>query len=280
MKNNFYKVTAPNGVVFYKNKMLDDVSFIHHAFSTRIGGVSKGAYASLNLGRNPRYNKEEVLENYRLFSEAIEIPAKHMVLSDQVHDDKIHIASVADCGKGLMKESDITGTDGFITNEEGVALVTFYADCTPVLIVDPVNRAIASVHSGWRGTLLKIAKKTVLKMQETYGSNPEDLLCVTGPSIKQCHFEVGHEVYEQFYDVFGELAKDNTIFKNDKCYIDTDAINRYALTDIGVKSENIQMCPDCTYCNNDTLYSHRGDKGETGRMCAVIEIQQTQKEEC
>ena len=273
MKNNFYKVTAPNGVVFYRNKMLDDIHFINHAFSTRIGGVSTGAYASLNLSKNPRFSEEEKLQNYRLFSEAIGINDAHMVLADQVHDDKIHIATTTDCGKGLVKESDILNTDGFVTNEPGVALVTFYADCTPVLIVDPVNRAIASVHSGWRGTLLQIAKKAVLKMQDVYGSNPEDLLCVTGPSIKQCHFEVGPEVYEQFYGVFGELAKENTIFKNDKCYIDTDALNRYALTSVGVKEEHIQMCPDCTVCNKDMLYSHRGDKGETGRMCAVIEIQ-------
>ncbi len=273
MKNNFYKVTAKNGVVFYKNKMLEDVSFIRHAFSTRIGGVSKDAYASLNLSKNSRFSKDEILENYRLFSEAIDVDYTHMVLSDQVHDDKIHIASRRDCGKGLTKESDILNTDGFITNEPSVALVTFYADCTPVLIVDPVKRAIASVHSGWRGTLLQIAQKAVLKMQNVYGSDPKDLLCVTGPSIKQCHFEVGYEVYDQFYDVFGELAKENTVFKNDKCYIDTDALNFRSLTDVGVLPQNINMCPDCTYCGKDTLYSHRGDKGKTGRMCAVIEIQ-------
>lgn len=272
MENNFYKVTAKNGVVFYKNKMLEDVSFINHAFSTRIGGVSKGAYASLNLSKNPRFSTEEKSENYRLFSEAIGIDGAHMVLSDQVHDDKIHIAAANDCGKGLFVDSDILNTDGFVTNEPGVALVTFYADCTPVLIADPVKRAIASVHSGWRGTLLQIAKKAVLKMQDIYGSNPKDLLCVTGPSIKQCHFEVGFEVYEQFYEVFGETAKENTIFKNDKCYMNTDALNFHSLTEIGVLPQNINICPDCTYCNKDFLYSHRGDKGETGRMCAVIEI--------
>lgn len=272
MKNNFYKVTAKNGVVFYKNELLDDVSFIRHAFSTRIGGVSKDAYTSLNLGRNPRYNETEVLENYRLFSDAIGIPMEHMVLSDQVHKDKIHVASLADCGKGLLIPSDISDTDGFITNQAGVALVTFYADCTPFLIADPVKRAVSSVHSGWRGTLYQIAQKAVLKLMETYGSNPKDLICVSGPSIKQCHFEVGHEVYEEFFSVFGERAKKHTMFQNEKCYIDTDALNLLSLTDVGVLPEHIAICPKCTYCKKDIFYSHRGDKKETGRMCAVIEI--------
>ncbi len=272
MNNNCYKVSAPNGVVFYKNKMLNQVAFISHAFSTRLGGVSKDAYTSLNLGRNPCFHKEEILENYRLFSDAIDIPVEHMVLSDQVHRDRIHIASASDCGKGILKNSDILETDGFITNETGVALVTFYADCTPVLIVDPVKRAIASVHSGWRGTRLKIAQKAILKMQKTYGSNPKDLLCATGPSIKQCHFEVGIEVYEEFYNTFGAFAKECTKFKNEKCYIDTDRLIVQSLTEIGVLQDNISVCPDCTYCGKDTLYSHRGDQGNTGRMCAVIEL--------
>ncbi len=272
MNNDFYRITASNGVVFYKNKMLEQVDFINHAFSTRLGGVSKNAYASLNLGKNPRFHKEEILENYRLFSSAIDIPVEHMVLSDQVHRDHIHIASTADCGKGILTESDIVGIDGFITYEKGIALVTFYADCTPVLIVDPIKRAIASVHSGWRGTLLKIVQKAVLKMQKTYGSDPKDLLCATGPSIKQCHFEVGIEVYEKFFEVFGSLAKECTEFKNEKCYIDTDRLIVQSLTEIGVLRDNISVCPDCTYCRKDTLYSHRGDQGNTGRMCAVIEL--------
>ena len=272
MKNNFYKVTAENGVVFYKDKMLGQVDFINHAFSTRIGGVSNGAYTSLNLGKNPRYNRNEVLENYRLFSDAIGISTKHMVLSDQVHNDVIHIATCEDCGKGTERESNIFGVDGLITNEVGVALATFYADCTPILIVDPKKRTIASVHSGWRGTLLRIAQKAVWKLQETFHCDPSDLLCSIGPSIKQCHFEVGHEVYEQFYDVFGDLVKDNTLFQNNKYYINTDQLNKKMLMSLGVQEERISICPECTYCKNDLFFSHRGDKGDTGRMCAVIAL--------
>lgn len=272
MTNKFYKITAQNGVVFYKNKMLEQVDFINHAFSTRIGGVSRNAYTSLNLGVNTPDEEQAVLQNYRLFSEAIEIDLDTFVLSNQVHDDKIKIATSADCGKGVLKESDIKGIDALITQDSGVALSTFYADCTPLLMVDPKKHVIASVHSGWRGTLLKIAQKTALKMQDTFGCAASDILCAIGPSIKQCHFEVGEEVYRQFQEVFGKRAEENTVCKNDKFYINTDRLNVMALTDIGILKENISLCPDCTFCNNDTLYSHRGDGGKTGRMCAVIAL--------
>lgn len=270
MKNNFYKECAPSGVMFYKNSILESTKLVHHGFSTRIGGVSKSAYSSLNLGVNTEDSKENILANFHLFSKACNIPAQQMVLSNQVHDDKIRIVTKADCGKGVMLKSDIKGIDALITNEPGVALATFYADCTPILLLDTEKKVIASVHSGWRGTLLKIAKKTVVKMIDIFGCNPENILCVTGPSIKQCHFEVGQEVYEQFLNAFGEIAMENTMQKDDKFYIDTDALNVHSLMQCGILRGHIFVCPQCTYCHKDTLFSHRGDGGQTGRMCAVI----------
>lgn len=151
-------------------------------------------------------------------------------------------------------------------------MATFYADCTPLLILDPYKKVIASIHSGWRGTLLKIAQKTVLKMNSVFGSLPENLICVTGPSIKQCHFEVKRDVYNEFEKIFGESIAKNTICKNDKFYIDTDSLNVNSLISIGLKKENISVCHFCTFCNNDIFFSHRGDGGITGRMCAVIEL--------
>lgn len=272
MTNNFYKICAANGAWFYKNEILERTGLVNHAFSTRIGGVSEGAYSSLNLGVNSKDEKQNVLSNFQLFSEAIGIRTEKMVLSNQVHDDRIRIVTKADCGKGVLLDSDIKGIDALITAESGVALATFYADCTPVLIVDIQKKVIASVHSGWRGTLLKIAPKTVLKMTREFGCDPKDMVCAIGPSIKQCHFEVGKEVYDQFVNVFGQPAAHYTIQKNGKYYVNTDALNVDTLATCGVPLENISICPLCTFCHNDVFYSHRGDGGITGRMCAVIEL--------
>ncbi len=270
MKNNFYKIQADNGVVFYKDTMLDATNLVCHAFSTRIGGVSKNAYSFLNLGTTTDDEQKNVQKNFRLFSEATKIPVGCMVLSNQVHDDAIRIVTKEDCGKGILKKSDILRTDALITAEKNVALVTFYADCTPLLLLDTKKKVIASVHSGWRGTLLKIAQKTVLKMVNTFHSDPKDIVCAIGPSIKQCHFEVKRDVYDTFVLEFGDLAKQNTVQKGDKYYINTDALNKDMLLYSGIPQNNISVCPLCTYCNNDVFFSHRGDGGLTGRMCATI----------
>jgi len=272
MKNNFYKINALNGVEFYKNKLLEESKLVNHGFSTKIGGVSKNAYSSLNLGINTDDLDLNVRNNFYLFTEAIGTKLESLVLSDQVHSDKIHTVEYKDCGKGIIYNSDIKGVDALITNKRNVALATFYADCTPILMLDTVKKVIASVHSGWRGTLLRISQKTVNKMVKEYDSDPKNIICVIGPSIKSCHFEVGKEVFDEFKDVFGEEAILNSYFKNDKYYINTDALNVISLKKAGIVDENISVCPLCTYCNNNLFFSHRADKGKTGRMCAVIEL--------
>ncbi len=272
MKNNFYRLDTKNGVIIYKNKLLEKYDFVNHAFSTRIGGVSKDAYSSLNLGINTDDEKYAVLNNFKLFAKAMDTEVSKMVLSHQVHSSNIHTVTKYDCGKGILKQSDIREVDGFVCAENGVVLATFYADCTPLLMLDTKKRVIASVHSGWRGTVSKIAQKAVLKMRDEFDSAPSDIICVTGPSIKQCHFEVGEEVFEEFRSVFGVLAEMNTVRKGDKFYIDTDALNLNSLIETGIPKENIDLCPLCTYCNNDIFFSHRADGKKTGRMCASIEL--------
>lgn len=272
MKNNFYRLDSQNGVLIYKNKLLERYDFVNHAFSTRIGGVSKNAYSSLNLGVNTDDEKCAVLNNFKLFAEAMCTDISKMVLSHQVHSANIRTVTKADCGKGILKDSDIKEVDGLVTCDMGVTLSTFYADCTPVLMLDTKNRVVASVHSGWRGTVSKIVQKAVFKMRDEFNSNPSDIICVTGPSIKQCHFEVGEEVFLEFKTVFGDIAEKSTARKNKKYYIDTDALNVNSLLEAGILKENIDICPLCTFCNNDIFFSHRGDGGKTGRMCASIEL--------
>ncbi len=245
---------------------------VRHGFSTRLEGISSGIYSSLNLGVNTDDEREKVRCNFALLSQDVGISVSQLVLARQIHSTRVYHVKQADAGKGLLHKSDLPEVDALITNQTGVCLATFYADCTPILFFDPVKRVIASVHSGWRGSLGQIARQAVISMEETYGCHPADILAAMGPSIKQCHFEVDEDVYLKFVDVFGEVATQNTKRKEQKYYIDTDALNVHTLLASGLLREHISVCPDCTYCDEKRFFSHRRE-GSTGRMCAVIALQ-------
>lgn len=245
---------------------------VKHGFSTKKKGTSTGIFSSLNLGVHTKDQQDNVEQNFSLFCGDVSIDSEHLVLSQQVHGTAIHCATKEDCGKGLYRESDLSGIDGLVTNEQGVALATFYADCTPILFLDPKQKVIASVHSGWRGTVQKIAQRAAMVMMREYGCKSEHILVAMGPSIKQCHFEVDENVYLEFLLHFRGMAEKSTIKKNGKYYIDTDALNVYSLLQMGILPEHISNCQLCTYCHEELFFSHRRE-GETGRMCAVIELQ-------
>lgn len=245
---------------------------VRHGFSTRTGGISGRAFTSLNLGTHTADSKENIRVNYVRFCNGIGVDMDRLVLSHQVHSDNVRVVTAADAGRGLARMPELTDVDGLITAERGLPIATFYADCTPILLLDPVKRVIASVHSGWKGTLSRIGRKAVQKMELEFGCRAENILAATGPSIKQCHFEVSEDVYSLFVSEFGETATACTIEKNGKYYIDTDAINISELTAEGLLPEHISICPECTYCRNDLFFSHRADGGKTGRMCAAIEL--------
>lgn len=164
-----------------------------HCFSTRLGGVSEGVLSALNLGTHRGDKPENVRENYRILGKAVGFAPEETVFTRQEHTDLLLRVGRADCGTGLDREQT-TVCDGILTDEPGVALVCFAADCTPVLLFDPVRQAIAAVHAGWRGTAQGIAYKAVLRMQEEFGCAPEDIRAAIGPCIGRCCFEVGPEV--------------------------------------------------------------------------------------
>ena len=245
--------------------------FVNHAFSTRLGGVSRGRFSSLNLGLNRGDEREHVLENYRRLAEAVGFDWRNVVFSNQVHGISVHRAAGADRGNGILRESTIKDTDAFVTDAENVVLQTFHADCVPVFLVDPVRRAVGLVHAGWLGTLYEIASVTLRRMTAEFGTDPADVAAAIGPSIGPESFEVDADVADRFR---GELpfSSEFTVSKDGKFLIDLWAVNRRSLENAGVAPHNIEEARLCTYERPDMFYSHRLSGTERGTMAAFIEI--------
>ena len=195
-----------DGVTYLTFPALDEIPWLRHAFSTRLGGVSSGHVGSLNLGYGCEENQENVRENFRRIAKAAGFCPEQMVLSKQTHTTNIKVVTKADEGYGYTKDRDYDDIDGLVTGEAGPVLVTFYADCVPLLAVDRVRRVIGNAHSGWRGTVHDMGGTLLSVMEKEYGTRPEDVVCVIGPSICQSCYEVSEDVIEQFAGRFGENA--------------------------------------------------------------------------
>jgi YfiH family protein len=227
---------------------------------------------NLNFGSND--NKENVMENLTRISE-LGFPIEKMVFSGQVHDACVKVVSAEDCNKiSISDRKFLSGYDGIMTNEPGIVLVTFYADCVPLYFFDPVENVIALSHSGWRGTVAEIAKVTINEMSFKFGSLPENILVGIGPSICQDCFEVGNEVADIFLDKFEYSAKfiKNSLIDPEKKHINLWEINKQILIDAGVLACNIELPDLCTKCNPDVFFSHRAMGSKRGGMAAFLSL--------
>ncbi len=259
-------------VPYYSFPSFDAVSFVRHGFSTRLGGVSKGIYDSMNLSFTRSDKETDVFENFRLFCTAIGTNVEDVVVSAQEHHTTVLAVTKADCGRGVTKERGYTDVDGLMTNEPGVVLCTQYADCVPLFFVDPVRRVVATSHAGWRGTVAQIGAVTIERMHEVYSCDPKDILCGIAPSIGPCCFEVDQPVYEEFAKL---SIADDTILHDDgngKYHIDLWETNRRILISTGVLPEHITVTDLCTKCHSDVFWSHRVTGGERGSLAAFIAI--------
>ncbi len=201
----------------------------------------------------------------------LEIDSKKLVqIEKQVHGDLV---------KEVYNYREIyTNMDGLMTNQKEIALGLRFADCTPIYIYDPVKKVVANIHSGWRGTVKKIGKRAIERIQEVYGSNPKDIICCIGPCIKECHFEVEDDVKILFEKAF---AKESAIWKEciqmtkiiegkQKYTINTTKLMIEMLEQAGVRQENIVDSGICTACHVEQIHSHRVEKGKSGRNMALI----------
>lgn len=239
-----------------------------HMFTTRAGGVSTGPYASMNLGFKRGDRDEDVRENFRRISAAAGIGCDRFVLSQQTHTDNVRTVTSADAGKGVTRERDYTDVDALVTNEKGLVLVVYIADCVPILLADPVHKAAGAVHSGWRGTAKQIVLKTLEVMNSNYGTVPEDVYAAIGPCICQDCYEIGPEVAAEFgFD--GRILKKG---KGDRYHLDLRKANLELLIAAGLKKENIAAGDVCTCCNRDILFSHRGNGPVRGNLAGLIAL--------
>lgn len=245
---------------------------IIHGFSTRLGGVSRGIYSSMNLSFTRGDEEEAVKENYRRIAQAIGFRTDDIVTSDQTHTANVRKVTEADRGKGITVPRDYQDVDGMVTNVPELVLTTFYADCVPLYFADPVKRVIGLSHSGWRGTVAKIGKVTVEKMKEEYGCHPEDILAAIGPSICQDCYEVSEDVIEEFKTAFAGEYQERLYYKkkNGKYQLNLWETNRLIFLEAGIPEANISMPGICTCCNPEFLFSHRASHGKRGNLAAFL----------
>lgn len=265
IKSNVFQIHEQGKLMYLTIPQFDELNMVNHCFTTRLGGVSRGIFQSMNLSKTNGDELSNVEENYRRICEAIGVNSEDLVYSDQVHDTKIHCVTKENANQKL------SGIDGLITNEPNIPLVTFFADCVPLFFLDPREKVIALAHAGWRGTVGKIGKKVVDLMEDQYHSKREDIYAAIGPSIGACCFEVGEEVAEEFKKIF---PKKEIISKeiNGKCYIDLWRANQITLLESDISQERITITDLCTKCNKDYFFSHRGHHGKRGTMAAIMEL--------
>lgn len=258
-------------------KLLKYSDIITHGYSLGIDKNFRTARA--NKQKLPEQEAKKAIKDYENLGKCIDIKLNKMVKPNQAHTDKIQIVE-----KHILENKPdfnlevYDKTDGLITNKKDIALATTNADCILLLFFDPVNKVIANVHSGWRGTIQRISVKTVQKMVNKFNCKPENIICCICPSIRKCHFEVENDVKEIFEKEFKDLKieQNNDIMEKqkdkEKWNIDTVLINKILLKQEGLKQENIIDSGICSVCNSDLIHSYRVERQGYGLATALIKI--------
>jgi len=241
----------------------EDFSGTTNAFFTRNGGVSEGKYTSLNLGGSIGDNPENVIENRHRVFDAIGRDSQSMFDVWQVHGTEI---TFADRSRNLSIPP--IQSDAIFTNNPGVTILMRFADCVPIIIFDPVKKVVGIIHAGWMGTVNQIAEKAIIGIGRQYGCVPGDIVAGIGPSIGPDHYFVGEEVYHKAIVAFDNETEDILTRENGKIKFDLWKANEYLLRKTGVRK--VVQANICTACDTHRRYSHRAEKGHTGRFAAII----------
>ena len=243
-------------------KLLEYSNILTHVFTLK----------PLDFGSNDTYKKiqEKANNNYKSLCELLNLDSTNIIRPYQTHTNNI---------KEVINETGIFNNefidiDGLVTKEPNRILSLSFADCTPLYLFDKNKKIIGNIHSGWQGTTKKIAKKAIEFMKEKYNCNPADIICVIGPTIQKCHFEVQQDVRDIFYREFKYMQNINDIIvynENTKSYfIDTVEINKNLLKEEGIPEKNIVDSKICTVCNSNIIHSYRKEGEKAGRNTALI----------
>lgn len=238
-----------------------------HCFTTRLGGVSTGIFDSLNLSVSQGDEPSNVLENYRRIGTVLGFTPHDVVNARQIHSDTVIKVGAEHRGSLTARESAPVG-DALITNEPGLALFVSTADCTPILLQDPVTGAVGAVHAGWRGTASAIVAKTVRAMTEHFGCGPHNIRAAIGPNAGVCHFETDADVPEALAAALGNWVWASIHPNGPKYYVNLKEINAQLLRLEGVTDIAVSDC--CTMCRPDRFWSHRVTRGRRGAQGAII----------
>ncbi len=260
-----------NGICWEESTLLKDAGLCH-GVTGRSGGTSPEPYGSLNLALHVGDDPKEVLENRRRLCQTIGCSLHQLTMAQQTHEDHVVAVGESECGSGAGSYQDaLEHTDALMTNIPGIPLMICIADCVPVILFDPVHQACAVIHDGWRGTVAKLAAKTVFAMRLAYGSLPEQLLAYVGPSISMPHFEVSEDTAQQFI----QIGREDCVVRRDgtRC-IDLWKANRLLLQEAGLAVDHITVTQSCVYEEEGKFFSYRRDGGVTGRMGAFAMIRE------
>lgn len=247
--------------------IFSSVSGFHHALSTRQSGVSSNEFDSLNLGFHVGDELELVRENRRLWAEKVGFDSARLVAAQQTHGVNFYVVSREDIGRGALDfEMAIPDCDALLTRETNVPILILVADCAPVLLVDPIQKACAVVHAGWRGALEGVAGKAVRAMNSEFGSKPRDILAAIGSCLSVDNLEVGEEVALRV-----EAVNTRAIIREnyEKPHLDLRALVFEDLFQSGVEANRIEVSPLCPKERSDLFFSHRGQNGRAGRFGLV-----------
>ena len=240
---------------------------VPHCFTTRFGGVSDGYLSSLNLGIHRGDKAENVVKNYETLGEALGFEVESLVFTRQTHTDIVRVVGAENRGEGLFREVE-PECDALVTNTPGVTLAAFTADCTPILLHDPVTGAVGAVHAGWRGTVADIAGNAVRAMGAHFGTKPENIRAAIGPNIGVCCFETHADVPDAVRAVLGEEAEAFIVPDGAKFRVDLKGVNACLLRRAGVRE--VEISTECTACRPDRFWSHRRVGNDRGSLAAII----------
>ncbi len=274
-------LVTPYSIPILQFACFEDIPFITHCFTTRMGGTSTGIYESMNFKEDGDDLNENIRANYRIIARALDADVTKMVRPSLVHGTQVHEVTTEDFGVGALSKSTLTGIDALITNIPGVTLVTTFADCVPLYFVDVKRHAIGLAHSGWKGSCHKIALSVLDAMQAAYGTEPEDILAAIGPCICGDCYEVGEELDTEFRKGFSGKIEEQTGIKyretimrpgkrEGKYQLNLRQANLQTFLAAGIPRKQIAVADICTCCNPQLIFSHRATNGKRGASAAFL----------